>query len=321
MSEFPDQHTQPPSPERQVLVLGTELLPLVDRLGHDDFSADITVYDRYDMFAYGSERSVAERELITNYFDYLSTVSAAASDDHTPKGQTIQELTKRFANETVYLSVADREQAVKGLADRQVEYLDARPGSRVAYFVRQHSADKSQGLLTGETLSYLHQNRPDLADRIQVLGVNPDADRGIIQALDAANTKVVLLDDWSVSGGQLKESLAAMRGLVSRYDRLDLLDTTEVNLLIARADQVQDGFSQVTVYEEDNAIDRPAPVVGYFSTPALTSPYEGPTPTGAHSTVDYGFDSRILEMQRYLDDRDYKADTLLPQIASIKKLS
>lgn len=301
-----------PSHERSVEIIGAELAPLSGRIGLEDgeqnFSHQVTAEERESMFSHGSKSvTITEKEAIEDYFNFLGHVKEEAQSDTSEEGQHVLGRAERFAEQFRYLSVEDRREAMTGLLARQIDYLRTNPAARVSFVVFNNRWGKSEGLLAHEAMANLAENGPDVADRVSLSEAYQE------QSAEAP-VKNVLLDDWSVSGHQIANNLANLlrsrRGIPHNEDL-----NVEVNLLIARQDQIDDGFALLDDAELQYGVQMPVPVVAYFSVPEFPH-YEGPMPSGAHSSVDYGFESSIADMRDYLAARS-RVPVRLPYLASI----
>lgn len=317
MSEIPSPQEQLPHPERQVMILGPRLRPLFDRLGVDQFDGEIEVAAERTLSG-DSDRtySVSEDEAIQDYFDFLAEVTEVSGKDTAEDADSMHDVAVQFAAETTYLSVVDKREAVRGIALSQTDFLDANKDQHLVYFVSQYKLTKSQGRLVDDTVSYIQTSRPDLSERVRVLVATDDVDLSVLEGVAAA--KVVLLDDWMVTGAQMNDEISKLRQVAEASNIPQLLDNVEVNLLVGRGDQVIDNFEYLDRYEKDHGLKSPINVRTYFTTPAIPNPLGGPTPTGAHSSVDYGFGNRVGELHRYIASKT-KEEVPFPLLARIKK--
>lgn len=304
-------------PERQVLALGSRLEPLLEILPDVQSHHEIEVRAKYGELQEGTPYEATEDEVIQNYFSFLAEVVEVASHDETATGRDMHELALQFSAETTYLSVEHTRTAVRGLASAQIDFLDTDQNHMLAFYIPRNATAKSQGLITHNVVSYIEADRPDLAPRVCIVGQDDEHDVAAIPVL-SGKTKVVLVDDWIVTGNQMGYSLSHVGQLLNRCNRPDLANSVEINLLIARGDQMHDGFACLDSSEAALGIKQPTPIRAFYTSLPVSSPFAGPNPTGAHSTVDYGFSQRIAEMHRYLADRSPE-DVPYPQLASIRK--
>lgn len=298
------------------MVLGPRMQPLSERLGNENFMHEVTVQNNDGLHNVGRPYTISEEELITDYFDFLNSVKAVADNDSTEQGGKMLELAERFAHETTYMSVEDTRTAIRGLASSQIDYLTAEDDRHLLFYLPMRSAHRSQGKLVEDMMSYMRTSAPELDERIAVFGGSEHDTDTSLAGLDATKTKVVLLDDWSVTGSQLSNEI----GHVQQYLQVNglgfLKNDLEVNLLLSRADQIHDNFAQLEDVEETFGLSDRIPVRTYFTSRAV-GVHAGPTPSGGHSTVDYGFKSRIEEMFQYVSKQTNDHDLQLPHMACV----
>jgi len=108
-----------------------------------------------------------------------------------------------------------------------------------------------------------------------------------------------MLDDWTISGSQLKSASASV---ISDYPKYK--DRIEIQLIAATEERIQEGLE---VYSKDdqwiyNATS--VPVNAYFAAnaaPREYAPRSGAHITGAHCAVDFDFNNDVAEMARNLN--------------------
>lgn len=287
-------------------MLGPELISLAEQLQQPEaLSGEVTVQSRASLYRRGPQKTISEREAVTDYFDFLQRVKHTAEEADEP---TVAENADRFMREATYVSTAARQEALTGLMGRQVAFLRENPDRAVSLFVDKQSAEKSQGLLAAEAKTLVNTFAPDVAERLQVSHGLHDSQDGRV--------KNVLLDDWSVTGNQLSNTVAhALRTVKGPATAPAYKESLEVNLLVIREDQIADNFEALRDVESVYGIERPVPVVGYYRAPGVKQ-HEGPMPTGTHSSVDYGFESQLAEMRDYLAAHTHQ-EVDLPYLASV----
>lgn len=101
------------------------------------------------------------------------------------------------------------------------------------------------------------------------------------------NVKVVLLDDWTISGGQMSQ---AIESFTSRNPHLG--QSVEVQLIAADSGRIESGFTTFDRYGERTSI----PTKAYYLAKDSEEAAYGAHITGSHSSVDYDFENDISEM-------------------------
>ena len=309
-------------PERQIDVIGGELEPLSEK-AHQPGALDGTIhaYDRDSYVStYGSEVvELSEADAVHDYYDFLSQAHEIAATDTTPEGEEVRRLAQSYAEDLRFLSTKDFESACTGLARSQAEFLQENPQRSVLFFVHPNNLEKSQGFVAGRIQQEMDK---DFAGRSEV--VSPRDFGGlarILEGKDPADVKLVLADDWTVSGNHLRNDTARLVQRL-RHEGLseEWVKRIEINLLVARKDQIDDGFKQVSETEETLEMEEPIPVKAYFETPSINGVFsDDPVPTGSHSSVDYGFEMVMGRLQQYISQHDRMKHIRLPYLASIKR--
>jgi hypothetical protein len=147
-----------------------------------------------------------------------------------------------------------------------------------------------------------------ITDRDQLTG-NADAAR------------VVILDDWSISGEQLGKSYAAF---VAEDPSSPYKQQLEVNLLVADPEMIKDGFFP-RQYDESVKPDQILPVQAHFAAKPRLKPV---TPgdhviamhiSGTHSVTDFGFSNTIESMANELRGPDGDKPVETPAVINLAK--
>lgn len=299
------------------MLIGPRLSPLSERMGHDRFDGEVLVSRQHTMHISGGTHEISEQELLDNYFDFLADVRQTAEQDSSKNGEVMHEMAERFARDSTYLSVADARAAVRGLGTSQADYLLANQDRQLFLFVPKRSAHKSQGKFADDMESYIGAVAPDVAERVHIVGKNNTTDIQMLGAADPSLSKIVLLDDWSVTGNQIANEVGYLQQYLEIASLGRLRSNLEVNLLLIRADQIHDGFRNLNDVEATYNIHKHIPMRAFFTSKAIKQ-HAGPMPTGAHSAVDYGFQSQIAQMRDYLATETADHELLLPYIATVR---
>jgi hypothetical protein len=110
------------------------------------------------------------------------------------------------------------------------------------------------------------------------------------------NVKVILLDDWTISGSQMR---GAFSGITSSKGLRPYATSVEVNLIVATTGRIEKGLT-VKGWDASPSI----PVSSYYLAheSVVNTEYEQQAHiTGTHSSVDYDFESVIRDM---IQDRE-----------------
>lgn len=109
------------------------------------------------------------------------------------------------------------------------------------------------------------------------------------------NLRVVLLDDWTISGMQLKN---VYNLLVEQYP--EIKDRIEVQLIVANKQRIEKGF----LIDRWMGDEKRIPLRAYFSAHEAKTAENGAYITGFHSSVDYDFETLIRRMLREVEYRE-----------------
>ena len=113
-------------------------------------------------------------------------------------------------------------------------------------------------------------------------------DRDDIAQTQKEHLRVVLLDDWTISGWQLRKVYIS---LIGQYP--EIKDQIEVQLIAANKQRIKYGLSVDWLYASEKI-----PVKAYFSAHYSAVAGEKAYITGSHSAVDFDFESTIMKMIR-----------------------
>ena len=109
------------------------------------------------------------------------------------------------------------------------------------------------------------------------------------------NLRVVFLDDWTISGMQLKN---VYNLLVEQYP--EIKDRIEVQLIVANKQRIEKGF----LIDRWMGDEKRIPLRAYFSAHEAKTAENGAYITGFHSSVDYDFETLIRRMLREVEYRE-----------------
>jgi hypothetical protein len=248
-------------------------------------SADIS---GMDMSVYPVEK-ITEHDALVRTRQFLETtshMSGTTADMDAGVVQVAAENADIMLHESQFIGEKDLDKAAGGIAALWKSYLHDDPQLKICVpsdtVGTGEEITKSSDYLYGRVMAHFDDaERQAVSDRITTnlddLGrkANPD------------HTKVILLDDWSISGTQLSSGFNKVKFHGNRY-RPDLESATEINLVAASEQQIED--PQLQTQAE-------VPVFAYYRA-GSTIDKEGRKPfiTGAHSSVDFGFADELEKM-------------------------
>ena len=124
-------------------------------------------------------------------------------------------------------------------------------------------------------------------------------DRDDIAQAPKEHLRVVLLDDWTISGSQLRD---VYHSLVDQYPEIE--DQIEMQLIVANEQRIKYGLSVDELMGDGKKI----PVRAYFSAHDSKTAKNGAYITGFHSSVDYDFEKLIRRMLWHAEGREKKSE-------------
>lgn len=192
-------------------------------------------------------------------------------------------------------------EATRSIAEYWKAHLDDNPGSSVFIVTSKTFATEDEGSEEGEAydvdLGYVSTNKSDDYILDKVLGNFSDEEllqygsRLIFSASDltekqAQFAKVIVLDDWIMSGQQMHDTLDSM------FENIVPTDV-EINLVACSEDRLDQGF----VHDK---VANPIPIKACFTSRRANHPYAsnfgGAYLTAAHSSGDYPFEGSMEEI-------------------------
>lgn len=210
-----------------------------------------------------------------------------------------------------FIGEKEMEQATEGIAAYWKQYLDGNPYSKLCVLADISNSEKYPGVLKSDRfvldriLSHFDDEElKNYSGRI----VNSLDD---VNECDPKEVKVVLLDDWTISGKQMRRVFSE---LIEDPLYRHLIERTELNLLVASPERVHEGL-KVNGVKPNN--EHKLPVKAYYLShhaPTAKTENKGYV-SGLHSTVNYDFEDVIDNMRKKLSDINIDFD-LLP-LASI----
>lgn len=296
-----------------VTVIGREMPKARDLYEFLSDKKDILVYsDATSDIRKGSETAIkSERELFDDLLDFCERCRDLPTDENDSHGyvNAIRNV-DTFLDSMTYLSKDMYSEATHGLAARHSAWLSENPDKKLLFAIPDSRKEKSQGLVVKDIATKIEYDVLDRTDVAYLSEMTADMIDG--------DTKVVLCDDWSVSGNHIANDLA---NVLQRAQALNIDPRgleIEINLLLARADQVKDGIHTIPRFREDfpEMISKEPKIVAYFKAPVSKLIFdEQASPTGSHSAADYGFSQTLSRMLMVASRRN--AATRMPYIATI----
>ncbi len=236
-------------------------------------------------YALHTEPVMREGDAIVDLGSYLDQVSAVAvqtGDD------AYAEEVETFKSGLGYLSEDKFDEGAEFIAKAWVAELTSEGGKPINVYVpsRDDSPAKSNHYALSKVMEVVGKELAALSDDERVrattrLNTNPDnwQDDG----------RLVILDDWVISGGSSKEYVDKAKLAAQERDITVDDGATEVHAIaLSSSHDEAEGITYRAVFKQD--------------LPEGTS-YRDVSMVGAHCTVNYGAEHRIIEMQRYTAEK------------------
>lgn len=134
-----------------------------------------------------------------------------------------------------------------------------------------------------------------------------------VESLDGSqpgDTKIVMLDDWTISGEQLQRARYHFLAENPQYE-----PSLEIQLIVGREEDIRLGFAK----PDPSGETRPAtPVRAYYAVPESKNEVRM---TGIHSSVDYGFRHDLTRLALAAAEQDVSDQVAItpPALANIKR--
>ena len=212
----------------------------------------------------------------------------------------VESLNGKYANEAksmrenlTFIGEKEYKEAAAGIAASWIAVLEADDDLRIYAVAGEIVKLKN---VTGKT-AYKNQMKSDeyLLDNILANFTEGDwekyggriiVDRDDIAKTPKENLRVVLLDDWTISGWQLGKVYNSLSG---QYP--ELKDSIEVQLIVASEERIKHGLAASWLRNSESI-----PVKAYFLAHDSIEAEHGAHITGYHSAVDFDFEITIKNM-------------------------
>lgn len=303
---------QKDTPE-QIEVIGREM-PNLEEI-YDDLSTEptIRVFTEAQGLRKGTaRRDVSEKEVVDNLLDFCGKFRELSVDGLDERERELHGSVANFIESIHFMTHREYEEAINGLALRHAQWLGDDDTRRLALAVQGNRQHNSQRQVASDIYESIVSADPTVNERVDVSLIGDMANNL------TESTKIVIADDWSVSGNLIAQDMAHVCQMLNRTNRKL---PVEVNLLVARQDQIDEGVTsldRVLEFYGQPMPEKPA-VVAYFAAPGVESVYGyKAVPSGSHSSVDYGF-SETLEVMRQAMDRQARggAEVYMPYAGAI----
>lgn len=238
------------------------------------------------------QASMSEGAAIVEAIDYLAEAEATLTND-----PDLQELARYTRENISFISTKALNSAASGLAGLWQNFLDQDKRHRIVVPTRVLDAENRK---SGDYLYEKITGHLESAGGEQYTSRLSTTMADIRRFSREAFTKIVLLDDYSISGTQL----TAMYSRISSHRGFSRAHT-EAHLVAASNEQLNN----------HRIAGQSLPVYGYYAVRECGY-RDGPLITGAHSAADFGFVDTIERIAGALDPAKERP---LPALANIVK--
>jgi hypothetical protein len=221
-------------------------------------------------------KGLTEHESLQGLYDFLETVADSDSTYAADAQSMIENLT--------FIGGSEYQEAAQAIAGKWLARLHENPNVQICVITNNESRVKSSEYLLDAILGNISDNE---LEKVQGRIIT---DPNMLTA-EPEDCNIILLDDWVISGSQIKSGYATVIDTHPQYK-----NSIEVQLLAATEDRIKNGLI-VT----DWSLRQPnkLPINAYYAAHAASAdsaPKSGAHITGAHCATDFDFNNKILVM-------------------------
>ncbi len=241
---------------------------------------------------YESRRMIhREHRAMQQTDEFLRAIRDVASWTH--DGETYARAEDMLETLT-YIGKKEYQEAAAGIATYWKSLLDHNPrlqllvrGDEVSMRDEDMQGVKSDQYLFDTVLgNFTDQELKTYAGRLIT-------DASQVTATESKDLRVLLLDDWTISGQQMEDATFMFIG-----ENAHLEPSVEVQLLVASEERIRLGFRYDAEDSMGNDVHFALPVRAYYQAHYANKTYESDAHiTGAHSSVDYDFEDDLAQMR------------------------
>ena len=242
----------------------------------------------------GQPTQVTEHEALVDIDTYLSAAEHADGlDEHT------QRQAHDIRENLTFIGAQEYQEAARGIATYWKQLLDTHPHQQIfvpiGMIARAETAGAGFAVNTVKSDEYLfdsimqHLSDDEVQRYVGRLITREDD----ITAASADDLKVVLLDDWTISGQQLIDAATYFMGSYPEFT-----SSIEVQLVTATEERIKAGLVDELLGRDGDSGRVSLPIRAYYLAHASSMPdtASGARVTGAHSSVDYDFQDDVVRM-------------------------
>lgn len=214
----------------------------------------------------------------------------AAAEGLERQGRDLSAAAKTIAEDLTFIGEKEFSEATVGIKDLWKSYLEANPSNvlHIVAGVSEGSDKRKSDMYTVERIlsTFSDEELSEYTGRIN-LGVDNVHST-------PEHTKIILVDDWTMSGSQLRDAADAIF-TNPRFD--EYRDKIEVNLLACSQAKLERGLDNIHTTRGDFKVPIKAYYQAHDFSPLSGQFARGESPiSGVHSSGDFGFEQLISDM-------------------------
>lgn len=227
--------------------------------------------------------TITEHEGLEQLHDYLVGAIEEVRHEPTAKERASEEFFGSLLDTLTFIGEKEYTEGARGIAAMWKQYLNENVRNTLCIpsnISASHGFRKSdvyllERILDSFTDEELEHYKGRIVTKLEKLSSKPE------------HTRVVLLDDWTISGSQMMDAYRHIEGVPELRQYVPCI---EMNLLTATRKRIEEGF-EVTNW---NGISNTIPVKTYYRAHTASYANHGAHITGSHSSVDYDFQNPLV---------------------------
>ena len=284
--------TKPEAPRRQGEFVKTA--PKFSEQVLDGTRTDLVEYVNGTRTALGTKtegrasESLTEQESITGLQSFLTKITQNKGMPGSSEAFSANQAASMLENMT-FIGNKEYDEATKGIAEMWSTQLRENPKSQICAIIGKISPGmvKSDAYLLDNILkNFSNEQLGEFSGR---LVLDPED-----LTADSKDVRIIMLDDWTISGSQLTEASEVIIAQHPQYR-----EQIEVQLIAATEQRITNGLAVLSDGRTWSAPKMNIPVNAYYAAHAAPREFarsSGAHITGAHCAVDFDFNDNIARM-------------------------
>lgn len=251
-------------------------------------------------------------DLYNFLWDYIDYEKAAENPE-----RSLISLASSLLENLTFIGEKEYQEAVLTIGESWKDYLRSNPGSRLVIWPGISPKQKWYAKTEHKSDAYMLDRVLSTFTNEEFAELSPRIKTSIDSIEPHEECRIILIDDWIVSGQQMRDSLCA---LIDEGVAPEILEKIEVNTIVTTVELSQLGLNVSAPFFWNSTY---LPVYGYFlahHSPETSSKEHDAHVTGIHSSVDFDFE---YILKKLIDSRNYRRilegqDMItLPRLANI----